>query len=167
MKISELCSILRAELVGNGYEYGFVVDGQRYKPNTQNGFDEEFYHQAKTISRVQDPALTIKEKIGTCIDVVLVMRQILDGYNVPSKIWLLYQKEKNKVHTVLTLEAEGKTVYLELTPQSNKPWYGQEIVYESEQAFLQEQQNNGNEIFDVTDRVIVGERPYFLLEKLK
>jgi hypothetical protein len=167
MKIVELSNALRAELLNNGYEYGFVVDSQKYKPNMENGFDNEYYHLAKTISCVQDPAITKKEKIGTCIDTVLVMRQILDEYKVPSKIWLLYHKGKNKAHTVLTFEAEGKVVYLELTPQSSKPWYGKEIVYEKEQAFLQEQENNGLEVIDVTDRVIFGERPYFLLEKLK
>jgi hypothetical protein len=167
MKIVELSNALRAELLNNGYEYGFVVDSQKYKPNMENGFDNEYYHLAKTISCVQDPAITKKEKIGTCIDTVLVMRQILDEYKVPSKIWLLYHKGKNKAHTVLTFEAEGKVVHLELTPQSSKPWYGKEIVYEKEQAFLQEQENNGLEVIDVTDRVIFGERPYFLLEKLK
>jgi len=167
MKIVEICDALRAELMNNGYQYGFIVDSQIYKPNMAGGFDAAFYHLANTISRVQDPVLTRKEKVGTCIDAVLVMRQILNECNVPSKIWLLYQKEKNKVHTVLTFAAEGKTVYLELTPQSSKPWYGQEIVYENEQAFLQAQQNNGNEASDVTDKVIVGERPHFLLEKLK
>lgn len=167
MKIVELCNVLRAELFNNGYEYGFVVDSKKYKPNMENGFDNEYYHLAKTISCVQDPAITKKEKIGTCIDTVLVMRQILDEYKVPSKIWLLYHKGKNKAHTVLTFEADGKVVYLELTPQSSKPWYGKEIVYEKEQAFLQEQENNDLEVIDVTDRVIFGERPYFLLEKLK
>ena len=167
MKIVEICDALRAELMNNGYQYGFIVDGQIYKPNMTGGFDATFYHLANTISRVQDPALTRREKVGTCIDAVLVMQQILNERNVPSKIWLLYQKEKNKVHTVLTFAAEGKTVYLELTPQSSKPWYGQEIVYESEQAFLQAQQRGGNEVADVTEKVVVGERPYFLLAKLK
>ena len=142
MEIVELCDLLRKELFNNGYEYGFVVDSQKYKPNMENGFDNEYYHLAKTISCVQDPAITKKEKIGTCIDTVLVMRQILDEYKVPSKIWLLYHKGKNKAHTVLTFEAEGKVVYLELTPQSSKPWYGKEVVYENEQAFLQKQENN-------------------------
>ena len=167
MKIVEICDALRAELMNNGYQYGFIVDGQIYKPNMAGGFDAAFYHLANTISRVQDPVLTRRKKVGTCIDAVLVMQQILNECNVPSKIWLLYQKEKNKVHTVLTFAAECKTVYLELTPQSSKPWYGQEIVYENEQAFLQAQQNNGNEVTDVTEKVIVGERPHFLLEKLK
>ena len=167
MKIVEICDALRKELFNSGYEYGFVVDGQTYKPNMADGFDAAFYHFANTISRVQDPEVTRKEKIGTCIDAVLVMRQILNEYNVSSKIWLLYQKEKNKVHTILTFEAEGKIVYLELTPQSGKPWYGKEIIYDDEQTFLNKQENNGWEVFDVTDRVIVGERPQFLLEKLK
>ena len=167
MKIVEICDALRAELMNNGYQYGFIVDGQIYKPNMAGGFDAMFYHLANTISRVQDPVLTRREKVGTCIDAVLVMQQILNERNIPSKIWLLYQKEKNKVHTVLTFAAEDKTVDLELTPQSSKPWYGQEIVYENELAFLQAQQNNGNEVTDVTEKVIVGERPHFLLEKLK
>ena len=167
VKIVELCNALRAEFINNGYRYGFIVNEKVYMPNMQNGFDEEFYHQAKTVSRVQDPMLTRKEKIGTCIDAVLVMRQILNEHNVSSKIWLLYQKERNKVHTILTFEAEDKIVYLELTPESNKPWYGKEIIYDDEQTFLKKQENNGLEVFDVTDRVIVGERPQFLLEKLK
>ncbi len=167
MKIVEICDALRKELVNTGYEYGFVVDGQIYKPNMARGFDAVFYHLANTISRVQDPEVTKQKKVGTCIDAVLVMRQILDAYNVPSKIWLTHHKQKNKVHTVLTFLAEGKTVYLELTPQSSKPWYGKELVYDDEDTFLQAQEKDGYEIFDVTDQVIIGERPYFLLNKLK
>ena len=167
MKIVEICDALRKELVNTGYEYGFVVDGQIYKPNMARGFDAAFYHLANTISRVQDPEVTKQTKVGTCIDAVLVMRQILETYNVPSKIWLTHHKQKNKVHTVLTFLAEGKTVYLELTPQSSKPWYGKELVYDDEDAFLQAQEKDGYEIFDVTDQVIIGERPYFLLDKLK
>ena len=120
MKIVEICDALRKELVNTGYEYGFVVDGQIYKHNMARGFDAVFYHLANTISRVQDPEVTKQKKVGTCIDAVLVMRQILDAYNVPSKIWLTHHKQKNKVHTVLTFLAEGKTVYLELTPQSSR-----------------------------------------------
>ncbi|MBE6566572.1 MAG: hypothetical protein E7659_05655 [Ruminococcaceae bacterium] len=167
MTIVQLCDALRAELIKGGYEYGFVVDGQIYKPNMARGFDAVFYHLANTISRVQDPEVTKQKKVGTCIDAVLVMRQILDAYNVPSKIWLTHHEQKNKVHTVLTFLAESKTVYLELTPQSSKPWYGKELVYDDEDAFLQAQEKDGYEIFDVTDQVIIGERPYFLLDKLK
>ena len=167
MSIKEICDILRAKLYNNGFEYGFIVNGQKYKPNTKDGFDDEYYHLAKTISLVQEPSVTLKEKIGTCVDTVLATKSILDKLNIPSKIWLLYNKKKNKVHTILTFEAENKIVYLELTPQSSKSWYGQEILYLSEQEFLQEYENNGYDISDVTNLIIVGQRPYFLLNKLK
>ena len=167
MKIVEICDALRKELLNTGYEYGFVVDGQIYKPNMAGGFDAVFYHLANTISRVQDPEVTKKEKVGTCIDAVLVMQQILDACCVPSKIWLTYHKQKNKVHTILTFEAEGKIVYLELTPQSSKPWYGKELVYDDEDSFLQAHEKDGYEIFDVTKQIVIGERPHFLLDKLK
>ena len=68
MTIKDICDILRAELYNNGFEYGFIVNDQKYKPNRDNGFDNEYYHLAKTISIVQDPSVTLKEKIGTCVD---------------------------------------------------------------------------------------------------
>ena len=166
MTIKEICNILRGKLYNTGFEYGFVLNGQKYKPSMDGGFDNEYYHLAKTISIVQAPEVTLAEKIGTCIDTVIVMKSILDKLNIPSKIWLLFNKEKNKVHTILTFEAENKIVYLELTPQSSKTWYGQEIIYENEQEIVQEYEKNGYEITDVTDLIIVGERPYFLLSKL-
>jgi len=86
---------------------------------------------------------------------------------VPCKLWLLHNKTKNKVHTIPTFEAEGKVVYLELTPQSAKPWYGKELVYNNEQDFLQEYQKTDYDVSDVTNRVIIGEQPIFLLEKLE
>lgn len=166
MTIKEICNILRGKLYNTGFEYGFVLNGQKYKPSMDGGFDNEYYHLAKTISIVQAPEVTLAEKIGTCIDTVIVMKSILDKLNIPSKIWLLFNREKNKVHTILTFEAENKIVYLELTPQSSKTWYGQEIIYENEQEIVQEYEKNGYEITDVTDLIIVGERPYFLLSKL-
>ena len=102
MTINEICDILRAELLNTSYEYGFVVNGQKYKPNMENGFDKEYYHLSTTIYCVQNPVTTMKEKIGTCVDAVLVMRWLLNKQNIPSKIWLLYNKQKNKVHTILT-----------------------------------------------------------------
>lgn len=166
MTIKEICNILRDKLYNTGFEYGFVLNGQKYKPSMDGGFDNEYYHLAKTISIVQAPEVTLAEKIGTCIDTVIVMKSILDKLNIPSKIWLLFNREKNKVHTILTFEAENKIVYLELTPQSSKTWYGQEIIYENEQEIVQEYEKDGYEITDVTDLIIVGERPYFLLNKL-
>ena len=165
MTIIEICDVLKKELLNNGYEYGFVVDGKKYKPD-MSGFDEEYYHLSTTIYHVQDPSVTMKEKIGTCVEAVMVMKHLLDAKSVPNKIWLLYNQKKHKVHTVLTFEAEDKVVYLELTPQSAKEWYGKELIYADEREFLQEYVENGYEVSDVTDRVVVGEQPMFLLEML-
>ncbi len=165
MTIKEICDILKSGLYNNGFEYGFILNGKKYKPNMDAGFDKEFYHLLNTIYLVQDPKVTLKEKIGTCIDAVLVMKSILDKLGVSCKIWLLHNKKKNKMHTILTFLAEDKIVYLELTPQSSKKWYGKEIIYSNEQALLQEHKNNGYDIFDVTDLIIIGEQPLFLLEK--
>lgn len=167
MRICEICGALKAELYHNGYEYGFIANGQKYKPNMNGGFDHEYYRLSETLYCVQEPNITMKEKIGTCVDAVLVMRWLLDCMGVPSKIWLLYDCRKNKAHTVLTFEAEGKAVYLELTPQSSKPWYGHEIVYPDIQAFLQEQENAGYEVTDVSELIMIGKQPAFLLEKLR
>jgi len=167
MKIIEISDLLRKELFNNGYEYGFVVDGKKYKPDMSNGFDSEYYRLSMTIYRVQHPSVTMKEKIGTCVETVLVMKTILDAHNIPNKIWLLYNSGKNKVHTILTFEAENKVVYLELTPQSAKPWYGKEIVYSSEEEFLEEYRRNNYEVSDVTDAIVIGQPPEFLLKKLR
>ena len=167
MTITKICDILKKELLNNGYEYGFVVNGKKYKPDMSNGFDNEYYQHSLTIYCVQDPVVTMQEKTGTCVDAVLVMKYILDMHGFSSKIWLLYNKAKNKVHTVLTFEAEGKVVYLELTPQSGKTWYGKELVYNDEQTFLSELMKQKYEISDVTDFIRIGQQPTFLLEKLK
>ena len=166
MTIKEICDILKTELYNNGFEYGFVLNGRKYKPNMNSGFDKEYYHLSTTVYLVQDPQVTLKEKIGTCIDAVLVMKSILDRLDVSSKIWLLHNKKKNKMHTILTFSAEDKIVYLELTPQSSKKWYGQEIFYSSEETLLEEYKKNGYDISDVTDLIIIGEQPLFLLEKI-
>ena len=63
MTIKEICDILRAKLYNNGFEYGFIVEGRKYKPNMLNGFDEEYYKLSITIYTVQDPAVTLKEKM--------------------------------------------------------------------------------------------------------
>lgn len=166
MSIKEICDILRAELYNNGFEYGFIVEGKKYKPNMDKGFDDEYDHLSKTIYTVQDPSVTLKEKIGTCVDTVVVMKSILDNLSVSNKIWLLYNKKKNKVHTILTFVVDSKAIYLELTPQSSKPWYGQEMIYSSEQELLQEYKKNDYDISDVTNLIQVGRKPYFLLNKL-
>lgn len=164
MKIPEICDLLREKLFNNGYEYGFYLNGKKYKPDMSKGFDEEYFQLSKTIYRVQEPLVTVHEKTGTCIDAVLVMKKLLDEYSIPCKIWLIF---KNSSHTILTFEAEEKIVYLELTPQSAKPFYGKEIVYENEQALLEEYRKNGYDISDVTDSIEIGRPPEFLLAKLK
>ncbi len=166
MTICEICDALRNKLFNNNFEYGFVINGKKYKPNIQNGFDNEYYHLSKTIYLIQEPTVTLKEKIGTCIDIVLVMKSILDEFNVPCKIWLIYNKNKNKAHTILTFSAENKITYLELTPQFSKSWYGKEIIYLNEQELCAEYEKNGYEICNVTDSIIIGQQPYFLFNKL-
>jgi len=166
MTINQICNILRDELFNTGYEYGFIANGNKYKPDMYNGFDNEYYQNSLTLYRVQDPSITKKEKIGTCVETVLVIKQLLDDLHVPCKLWLLHNKTKNKVHTIPTFEADGKVVYLELTPQSSKAWYGKEIIYDNEQEFLQEYKGNNYDVTDVTNRIIIGDQPLFLLEKL-
>lgn len=61
----------------------------------------------------------------------------------------------------MTFEAEGKVVYLELTPQSSKSWYGKEIIYDNEQEFLQEYKRNNYDVSDVTNVIVIGEQPMF------
>ncbi len=33
MTITRICDMLRKELLNNGYEYGFVAGGKKYKPD--------------------------------------------------------------------------------------------------------------------------------------
>lgn len=70
------------------------------------------------------------------------------------------------MHTILTFVAEDRLVYLELTPESGKSWYGKEIIFPDEQALLEEYRNNGYDVSDVSDKIIIGQQPHFLLEKL-
>lgn len=164
MKIVDICNLLRNELYENGYEYGFYWNGIKYKPDINNGFDSKYYNLSQTIYRIQDPIDTMREKIGTCIDAVMVMKFILDGISVKNKIWLLYQK--NKYHTIATFSAEGKIIYLELTPQSSKPFYAKEIIYNNERDFIAEYQKNNYVILDVTGKIVIGTSPNALLEGL-
>ena len=76
MTITHLCDILRKELLENGYEYGFLLNGEKVKPDFTAGFDREYDRLARTAYRVQSPALTRSEKIGTCIETVLVMKEL-------------------------------------------------------------------------------------------
>lgn len=166
MKIQEACDLLKEELLNNGYEYGFYLNGQTFKPDMSKGFDKDFFQRLLSDYRIQKPEDTKQAKVGTCHDAVVLMKSILDEHNVPSKIWLLHDIQNNKFHTVLTFFLENKTVYLELTPQSGKPWYGKEIVFDSEQSFIDEYSQNKQEVSDVTDSVSIGKAPDFLLSRM-
>ena len=166
MKIAEISTLLKRELYQNGYQYGFYYDGRKYSPDFSNGFDKEFFDLQKKLYRIQDPQETIREKIGTCIDAVVVMKSILDEINIKSKIWLLFHTVKKVPHTILTFEAEEKLVYLELTPQSNKLWYGKEILYENEHSFVDSFQKDDFTIIEITNQIIIGSHPDSLLQHL-
>ena len=162
MKITEICDLLRAELMENGYRYGFYADGRTYRPDFSKGFDEAFADCLQRNYCVQDPQDTAREKIGTCIDAVVLMKALLDGQAIPSKIWLLRDQKTGAPHTVLTFAAEGRVAYLELTPQSGKPWYGKELVYADEEAFRKDLRDRGYDAADVTERIFVGAAPDFM-----
>ena len=164
--IKETCKLLKQELWDNSYEYGFYLNGKTYKPYMTKDFDKKFLDHLLTEYCFQDPKDTMKAKVGTCNDAVVLMRYILDKRNIPSKIWLLHDKQSGKQHTVLTFYLENKTVYLELTPQSGKPWYGKELIFDNERSFVDEYSKGGIEVIDVTDSVLIGERPNFLLSRM-
>ena len=165
MNTTQLCTLLKQELLDNGYDYGFFFNGNRYVPNRQIGFDSSFAHAMKTIYRIQEPSVTMREKVGTCLDTVLVMKALLAPMNIPNKIWLVLHCATKAPHTVLTFVSEGKVVYLELTPWSNKPWYGKELIYDDENAFLAHFTAEGYRVIDVTDKVIPGASPSSLLDE--
>ena len=166
MTIKEACDLLKDELLDNGYEYGFCLNGITYKPDFAKGFDEDFFDRLLKEYRVQDPKDTRQAKVGTCNDAVVLMKSILDEYGISSKIWLLHDRKDGKLHTVLTFYLEDKVIYLELTPQSGKPWYGKELIFDSEQSFIAGYIKDGCEVIDVTDSVIIGEVPDFVLSRM-
>jgi len=166
MTINEICELLKKELLGTGYEYGFFLNGKTYKPDTANGFDRRFFKLLLTEYRIQNPDDTKASKVGTCNDIVVLMKSILDKYNVPCKIWLLHDTEHGKFHTILTFECENKTVYLELTPQTARANYGKEIIFEDEQSFVKQYSKNGCKATDITDFIVVGEAPDFILSRM-
>ena len=155
MTTSEISTHLRRALYQTGYRYGFYAGGVRHLPDPQKGFDAEFAHLLQTAYRIQNPAVTVREKLGTCVDAVLVMKTILDRLGVPCRIWLLFHRERRREHVILTFFAEDRVVYLELTPQSGKPWYGKELIYPDVRSFLEAWQAE-YAVTDVTDRISVG-----------
>ena len=164
--IQRICRLLKDELLDNGYEYGFYLDGKTYKPDMSNGFDKEFFDRLLSEYRVQNPRDTMQAKVGTCNDIVVLMKAILDEQGIPNKIWLLHDRQYGTFHTVLTFYIENKTIYLELTPQSAKSWYVKEIVFDNEQGFISEYSKDGCEVIEITDSVVVGEAPEFILSRM-
>lgn len=165
--IQRICKLLKDELIDNGYEYGFCLNGKIYKPDMSNGFDEEFFDRLLSEYRIQNPNDTKRAKVGTCHDIVVLMKDILDEQGISNKIWLLHNKQRGKFHTVLTFCVDNKIVYLELTPQSTKPWYGKEIVFDNELSFIAEYSKEGCEVIEITDSVVVGEPPEFVLSRME
>ena len=166
MLIPEACELLKKVLLDNGYEYGCYLKGIIYRPDMTKGFDKEFFERLLTEYRIQSPEDTMKAKVGTCNDAVVLMKSILDKHSIPNKIWLLHDIPNKKIHTVMTFYLENKTVYLELTPQSRKPWYGKEIIFDNEQSFVNEYKKYNCDVIDVTDDVIIGKAPGFLLSRM-
>ena len=166
MSIQEICGLLKSEFMEQGYEYGFYLNGQRIKPDRSKGFDRDFMHSLLTAYRVQDPEVTLREKLGTCVDVVLMTKMILESHGIACKVWLLHYLARAKFHTILTFSADGKVVYLELTPQSQKPWYGKEIVFDNEGCLLAEYQNDDCEMTDITNEIVAGAAPAFILSRM-
>ncbi|SFQ09068.1 hypothetical protein SAMN02910358_00713 [Lachnospiraceae bacterium XBB1006] len=165
--IQEICNQLKEELLDNGYEYGFFLNGKTYRPDMSEGFDRKFYGRLLAEYRIQNPRDTKKAKVGTCHDIVVLMKAILDEQNIPSKIWLIHNRKHGKFHSVLTFYAENKTIYLELTPQSKKPWYGKELVFDNEQSFISEYSKDGCEVIEITSDVVIGEAPMFVLSRME
>lgn len=166
-KINEICQLLKDELFDNGYMYGFYLNDRCVIPNMSLGFDEKFANLLASEYRIQEPTVSRREKVATCLDAVLIMKEILLEQAVESKIWMIFIKEKRKVHSVLTFEIDGKIVYLELTPQSGKSNYGKEILFDRIEEFVSYWEQQGYIVRDITDECTVGTNPTFFIDLLK
>lgn len=164
-KLNEICQLLKDELIDNGYMYGFYLKDRRVIPNTSLGFDVEFANLLTSEYRIQEPKVSRREKVATCLDAVLIMKEILSEQDIESKIWMLFLKEKGKVHSVLTFEIDGKIVYLELTPQFRKSNYGKEILFEGIEEFFSYWEQQGYIVSDITDMCKPGANPDFFMGK--
>ena len=165
-EITLISNLLRGELYNTGYQYGFFWNSRRVVPDITKGFDEEFGRLLTAEYWIQDPETTRKEKVGTCLDAVLVMKELLKEAGKDSKIWMLFQKEQKKFHSVLTFEVDDEIVYLELTPQSGKENYGKELVFNSEDAFHQYWEKMNYTVQEITETCVPGIKPDFFLKQL-
>ena len=167
LEITRICDILRGELYENGYRYGFCLNGRKVVPDTSKGYDADFGRLLGEQYLIQAPETTRKEKVATCLDAVMVMRELLSGNGISSRIWMVFQKEKRKPHSVLSFVIGGVLVYLELTPQSGKKNYAKELLFESESEFIRYWEDMGYTVHEITDVCLPGRKPYFFLDLLK
>jgi hypothetical protein len=58
----------------------------------------------------------------------------------------------------VTFDSEEKVIYVELTPESSKSWYGQEIIYDNENDFISFFSNQNYEVTDVTEKIVIGDQ---------
>lgn len=86
----------------------------------------------------------------------LLRKELYHSGYVYGFFWMIYNKLKHKVHAILTFYLEDQAAYLELPPQSGKQCYGKEVLYENEQDFINDYQNNEYEIVDITAKVTPG-----------
>jgi hypothetical protein len=98
MKISDICEMLKNELYDNGYEYGFLLNGERCTPDMSGGFDENYYRLSLTEYVVQSHEDTMAEKIGTCVDAVMVMKKLLLEKDISSNKSLFIDKTNIYLH---------------------------------------------------------------------
>ena len=59
MLINEACELLKKELLDNGYEYGFYLNGAVHKPDMTK-VDKAFFELIMSEYRVQAPEDTMK-----------------------------------------------------------------------------------------------------------
>ena len=163
LDIARICDLLRSELYENGYRYGFCLNGSVIVPDVSKGFDAEFGRLLTSQYRIQPPELTRKAKAATCLDAVLVMKEILSENGIGSRIWMVFDRERKKPHAVLTFTADQAVVYLELTPQSGKENYGKELVFENGDAFLRCWEQKNCLVREITDLCVPGRKPDFFL----
>lgn len=55
-----------------------MIDSKRYVPDSDKEFDEDFFSSLLMDYRIQKTEVTNSEKIGTCLDVILVMKATRD-----------------------------------------------------------------------------------------
>ena len=60
--IQSICQLLKDELLDNGYEYGFYLNGKTYKPDMSIGFDEKFFDRLLSEYRIKIREIPDRQK---------------------------------------------------------------------------------------------------------